>query len=200
MPLERTNSLTEDTQIVDGLPPPSAGLTVRHIAVGRGTQNYTCDASKPDDAPKATGAVATLFNVTCMATVYPDVAARMTGMAVHFSLVDADRLGPNVLPVSGHHFFTQKGVPYFDLGEIGQAPTAKNNSAPAPATAASGQKGEPAVPWLKLTTVDGATGNIREVYRVETAGGSAPKTCRGQPDHIEVQYAAQYWFWEGKPE
>lgn len=161
------------------------------MAIGRGTQNYTCDASKPNNKPKAAGAVATLFNVTCMATAYPDIAAMMPGMAVHFPLMEANRLGPTALSVSGHHFFTQEGVPYFDLGEIGQAPTAKDSSASAPTTAARGQKGDAAVAWLKLTTVDGATNNIREVFRVETAGGSPPKTCRGQPDHIEVQYSAQ---------
>lgn len=122
----------------------------------------------------------------------------MPGMAVHFRLNDADRLGPNVMPVSGHHFFTAQGVPFFNLDSIGQAPTAKNNSAPAPATAAVGQNGEAAVAWLKLKTVDSATNNIKEVYRVVTAGGSPPKTCQGQPENIEVQYSAQYWFWEGQ--
>lgn len=180
---------------VAGLPGPSPGLHMRHVAIGRGTQNYTCAGSKPEDAPKAVGAVATLFDMTCMASLYPDVTNRVPGMAVHFNMDDSDRLGPVTLPISGHHFFTGSGVPFFNLdtaaGDIGLAPCAKNASVAAPADAAVGQNGEAAVAWLKLTTVDGATGNLKEVFRVETAGGSPPKTCQGQPDQIEVEYSAQ---------
>lgn len=181
---------------VEGLPPPSQGLSVHHVVVGRGTQNYTCDEGE-DAKPKAAGAVATLFNVTCMASMYPDVTNRIPGMAVHFNLDNADRLGPRVLPVSGHHYFTSEGVPYFDLGDIGQAPTAKNSSAAPPLTASAGQGGEPAVTWLKLLTVEGATEGIQEVYRVSTAGGTPPATCKGMPSNFEVEYAAEYWFWSG---
>ncbi|KAF6238484.1 hypothetical protein HO173_003452 [Letharia columbiana] len=52
------------------LPPPSQGLTVYHVALGRGLQNYTCplDAGS-SDVPIALGAVANLYNTTCMASV-----------------------------------------------------------------------------------------------------------------------------------
>jgi hypothetical protein len=53
-----------------------------------------------------------------------------------------------------------------------------------------GPSGSAAVPWLKLLAKDGATGGIKEVYRVDTAGGSAPATCQGQPANIQVQYSA----------
>lgn len=170
-------------------------MKLSHVAVGRGTQNYTCDASKPDEAPKAVGAVAVLYNVTCTAAMYPDVAEKIPNMAVHFQLDDEARLGPVTMPVSGHHYFTSKGVPFFNLVtdsmNIGQVPCAKNSSAPAPSTASAGQVGDAAVPWLKLTSVEGVTGNIKEIFRVVTAGGSAPKTCKGQPNTIQVEYAAQ---------
>jgi len=81
---------------------------------------------------------------------------------------------------------------------LGIAPCAKNNTVPAPAGSPVGQNNEGygAVAWLKLLTRDGATGNIEEVYRVNTAGGSPPPTCSGMPAAFEIQYAAEYWFFE----
>ncbi|KAF4969444.1 hypothetical protein FSARC_3302 [Fusarium sarcochroum] len=179
----------------------SSSLTLAHVAVGRGTQNYTCDTSDPSAVPVATGAVATLFNASCVAALYPDLLERIPGMAVHFPLTDADKLGPASLPVSGHHYFTADGVPFFDVRtqdqEIGEAPCAKNSSAPAPSLSAKGQLGEGAVPWLRLTTVKGATHKMKEVYRTTTAGGSPPATCEGMDAEFEVQYSTVYWFWAG---
>ncbi|KAH7198690.1 uncharacterized protein B0J16DRAFT_43679 [Fusarium flagelliforme] len=197
--------LSQAKMALDGqLLPPRKGLTLKHVAVGRGTQNYTCDTKDPSAAPVATGAVATLFNASCMAALYPDLLERVPGMAVHFPLAAADKLGPASLPESGHHYFTADGVPYFDLRtpeqEIGQAPCAKNSSAPAPSLSAKGQLGEAAVPWLRLFTVEGATHDIKEVYRTTTAGGSAPATCKGMASEFEVEYATLYWFWAGKVE
>ncbi|RFU74433.1 malate dehydrogenase [Trichoderma arundinaceum] len=187
--------------MINGLLPPSAGLTVHHVAVGRGTQNYTCDASKPDAPPVAAGALATLFNVSCIASISQDLLEKVPNMAVNFNydVATTGPLGPMTLPVSGHHFFTDSTTPFFNLDmptlDIGTVPCAKNSSAPAPSTAATGPQGQGAVPWLKLTAKDGATGSIKEVYRVNTAGGSPPTSCQGQPANIEVQYSAVYWFW-----
>lgn len=77
--------------------------------------------------------------------------------------------------------------------KLGVAPCQKNSSVPAPAGAPIGQdnKGLGAVPWLKLTTRDGATGDLQEVYRVNTAGGSAPAKCEGMPAAFEIQYSAE---------
>ncbi len=77
--------------------------------------------------------------------------------------------------------------------DLGFAPCLKNNSVPAPADASVGQNnvGVGAVTWLKLITRTGATGNLEEVYRVNTAGGNAPATCAGMPATFEVQYAAE---------
>lgn len=37
--------------------------------------------------------------------------------------------------------------------------------------------------------------NVKEIYRVNTAGGNPPKTCDGMPTTFEIQYAAEYWFY-----
>lgn len=74
----------------------------------------------------------------------------------------------------------------------------------APATAANGTDGSKAVPWLKLEvespvaplTIEGKdlVPNVKEIYRVNTAGGAAPATCAGMPTAFSKQYAAEYWF------
>lgn len=73
----------------------------------------------------------------------------------------------------------------------------KVNSTPAPAGAMKGVggKGDGAVAWLKLCALDGQGEVFKEVYRVQTAGGSPPGSCVGMPGAFEVQYAAQYWFY-----
>lgn len=181
------------------LAPPTAGFKLKHIALGRGTQNYTCDTSKPDSAPVGAGAVATLFDASCVATAYPDLARSLGKVAMQFNLTSAEtstKLNPSNLVISGRHYFTGPTTPFFNLDvsakKLGHANCAKDGATPAPPDAPRGQKGEPAVPWLKLVTISGATGNLREIYRVETVGGSAPATCQGLPASFTVQYAAQY--------
>ncbi|KAK4162726.1 hypothetical protein QBC43DRAFT_72206 [Cladorrhinum sp. PSN259] len=185
------------------LPPPSPGLYLKHVAIGRGTQNYTCDLSNSTAIPVANGAVATLFNASCVTGTYPDLLQSITRVALQFDISESEafkKLAPTNLGVSGIHIFTNPTTPFFDLDvssqwKLGEIPTAKNASIPAPAGAQKGQKGEAAVPWLKLTAKPGATGGLQEVYRVETVGGSPPATCQGQPASFEIQYSTQYWFY-----
>lgn len=190
------------------LPAISAGLTLKHVAVGRGTQNYTCDLSNTTSAPSQVGAVATLFNASCIASTFPELLNLLPRVSLTFNLTESaaypaelvpastnHRLAPGNYMISGHHYFETTTTPFFNLDttnwELGTAPCAKNASVAAPADAPTGQQGEAAVPWLKLTAREGATGRIQEVYRVETAGGSAPATCEGMEAAFEVQYAAQ---------
>lgn len=190
------------------MPPPSQGLKLKHIALGRGTQNYTCDAGNATAIPQAVGAVATLFNASCVGSYFPQLLDQLSKVTILFNLTADEqepRIAPSNLAVSGHHFFAPSAtVPFFDLDtpaqQLGRAAVAKNASEPAPADAPRGQLGEAAVPWLKLTAKPGAaTGDLQEVYRVNTVGGSAPSTCKDMPAKFEVQYTAQYWFYAGTP-
>ncbi|KAH8595801.1 malate dehydrogenase-like protein [Bisporella sp. PMI_857] len=184
------------------LPAPGAGLVLKHVAIGRGTQNYTCGANATA-APTALGAVATLYNASCLASAYPDLLESIPNLALQFNLPPSPApLTPSNLIISGHHYFPTNTLPLFDLTtttqKLGVAPCAKNSSTPAPAGASVGQggKGLGAVDWLKLVTKDAATNPLQEVYRVNTAGGKAPATCAGITDtSFEVQYATEYWFY-----
>jgi hypothetical protein len=149
----------------------------------------------------ANGAVATLFDVTCAASTYPDLLKLLPGLMLQFSrtLAEEELLMPqrgSPFAVSGIHFFTEDRDPFFNLDtdsmRLGQIQGVVSASVPAPEDAAKGQVGEPAVNWLRLLATDGAaTGNLREVFRVGTAGGSPPESCEGMPGSFEIQYAAQ---------
>jgi hypothetical protein len=181
------------------LPPVSAGLTLKHVAIGRGTQNYTCSTTNATAAPVSIGAFATLYNATCVASTYPDLLTALPNVALQFNLTSNDQatLSPSYLAISGHHYFSNTTTPTFDLDtaslNLGFAPCSKNNTVNAPPGAPLGQGGEGngSVAWLKLLTRDGSTGNLEEVYRVNTAGGNPPATCAGMPATFEVQYASE---------
>ena len=166
------------------------------MAIGRGTQNYTCDLTNSTAVPKAVGAVAKLFNATCLVSTFPDLATILPKVAMQFVVNSVDsRMGPSNLAFSGDHYFTDNTTPFFNLDsplqKLGAAACTKNASVPAPQDAAKGPKGEAAVPWLKLLTTPGSTGELQEVYRLNTAGGSAPASCVGQPAAFQVEYSAQ---------
>ncbi|KAF2396041.1 hypothetical protein EJ06DRAFT_500937 [Trichodelitschia bisporula] len=173
--------------------PPSAGLILQHVALGRGTQNYTCANSTRDAVPVAAGALATLFNVTCLAAPYTPLLQVLPGIALHFPVPITPSLAPVNLFLSGKHYFADLTTPTFDLDaaghEWGKVGCKKANATDAPTDPKTN------VPWLKLTSKsrDGCT--ISEVYRVNTAGGQPPPTCEGQKPAFEVQYAAEYWMW-----
>ena len=124
---------------------------------------------------------------------------------------------------SGHHYFTNgNSTPTFNLhtdltlrGQVvnknyGITFSKKINSTAAPATAYYGADGSKAVAWLKLSTIGNsanppstqtaiteadAIGNVQEIYRINTAGGSPPATCGSHAGQtFTQQYAAEYWF------
>jgi len=175
------------------LPAPSGSL--QYVAIGRGTQNYTCGATpnSPNAAPKAVGAVATLYNATCAAVAAPQVlndtpaialkTPASIGVAVEKESTDG--------PVSGHHYFNAAGSPVFET-EYGWVQAKAFANSTAPPTADKGKNGLGSVPWLKLVST---AGTWKEVYRVDTAGGVAPKTCADIAGTFEVEYAAVYWFY-----
>lgn len=183
---------SQETASPIALPPPSEGLRLSHIVIGRGTQNYTC--ANETAVPAAVGAVATLFNVTCLAGPYPGLLSLMPGIALKFPTpVPNNILSPANVFLSGHHFFPDATTAFFDLNtathSYGTVGCQKVNATDAPNKPKD-------VPWLKLSSKsrDGCT--ISEVYRLNTAGGVAPATCKGMQKSFEVEYAAEYWMWD----
>ncbi|KAF2845962.1 hypothetical protein T440DRAFT_482986 [Plenodomus tracheiphilus IPT5] len=198
--LAQTNSLCDLSKVTlptapTPLSPVSSGLTLRHIAIGRGTQNYTCASASATEVPKAVGAVASLFNATCdAARLNTNVLADVTRLALNYAIPTAPEAEKRL---SGHHEFTAAGVPLFNLvtpnanlGYVMAKPDVVKSAAPE--GAALGANGLGSVAWIKLSAVEG---DYKEVYRVHTAGGVAPKNCSGLAGSFTVEYSAQYWFY-----
>lgn len=139
----------------------------------------------------------------------------LPGLALEYAL-PADptaNLEPSNLILAGHHYFTSNGTPTFDMTPA-QVPDAvklaslqspsmgitkmkvsNNSTAPSDAPKGENGQGNGAVPWLLLNSTFGTTGDVKAVYRINTAGGKAPADCSSSPAYFSVQYAAEYWFY-----
>ncbi|KAM0555094.1 hypothetical protein ACHAPJ_006443 [Fusarium lateritium] len=198
------------------LPAPQ-GVTLKHIALGFGIQNYTCTEAGVD--PKAAGALAVLYDVT---ELYPG-QGRSSLSQEKWNSLTADILNTHQVPLNrdgnggasltnpfpkkqslqfegyrkipyiGHHFFNAAGVPTFDLDKVKQLLISKKlDGIKAPASASAGPEGTGAVDWLYLGDAGGSTG-VSSVYRVLTAGG-ASHGCKA-PGTDSTSYATLYWFY-----
>ncbi|USP81119.1 hypothetical protein yc1106_08393 [Curvularia clavata] len=144
------------------------------VALGQGTQNYTC--SDTSSAPASVGALAQLSDATCALASDPSITT--------------SGLNTKVSAAVGTHFFLDATTPDFDVSTLGNTVVKKAQAADAPNAASD-------VPWLRLTTqASGTTSQVKEIYRVNTVGGKAPASCAGQtPGQVfTVPYEAQYWF------
>jgi len=176
------------------------GLTLSRVVIGRGTQNYTC--ADDSSAPVAIGAVARLYDASCIATSFPAIFEQLPGL---FLGVDASQetfianklgmlAGKDMLV--GHHLFSNVTTPVFDFRLNGSDKIfvgKKEDNKPAPPTSVNGTFG--AVDWLELQIIAGTVG-YKRAYRVVTAGGKQPATCSGQAASFTEEYSAQYWFYD----
>lgn len=171
-------------------------------------QNYSCPAAAgPSAAPVADGALATLYNATCLTGLLgTDTTNKLTNYVAKQS---RDIQVPSLFQ-SGHHYFPDYTTPTFNLhttnADYGIDFCKKANATAAPAGASTSQDGSAAVPWLTLKAEQpplspyslsaADTNTVTEVYRINTAGGSAPATCVNHlGSNFTQEYAAEYWFW-----
>jgi hypothetical protein len=151
------------------------------------------------------GAVATLYDVTALSFLSPNTASQIPSIAalqdLTTSLIPSTPLsipGLGSFPILGFHFFASNGTPVFDLSTVGEKLFCKKLAdIKAPANASVGIEGTGAVDWLALTDVVGmGSVGLKEVFRVDTAGGNPPKSCAayGEGQVISVPYSAGYQF------
>ncbi|OCK80076.1 hypothetical protein K432DRAFT_328920 [Lepidopterella palustris CBS 459.81] len=188
------------------LPAPD-GLVLKFVALGIGTQNYTCASPSSSAVPASNGALATLYDIGTKLNSDPGSAWKIpitSGLALSLSpypaILNGFLVSQGYNNVLGEHFFTSAMVPTFSLFDVPSTPIPQVNckksaSMPAPTSACPGENNEGAVPWLYLTDAGGSTGGVNTVYRLETAGGSAPATCESSASSFTVRYAAQYWIY-----
>jgi hypothetical protein len=180
LPGLRTPSLPT-TDGPEQLPPPSAGLTLKRVTLGRGTQNYTCAATDPSAPPTQVGAVATLFDITPLASLplLSPLLASLPALAVNLPLplpqgpgaggIRYPGAGTGGYLVAGTHYFAADGTPVFELDRAAGGGrkvlyAKKAAGVPAPKAASRGPSGSGAVAWLKLEDKGGSVG-LKEVYR-----------------------------------
>ncbi|KAF1942016.1 hypothetical protein EJ02DRAFT_186794 [Clathrospora elynae] len=155
---------------------PPTGLQLVLVALGKGTQNYTC--ADPTAAPAAIGALAQLYNASCALAGNPSASTTSLGSIDESASI-------------GEHFFVDNTTPDFDIFGLGNTQLKKVQDASAP-------KPDSDVKWLRLQAqAQGTTGGVKMIYRLNTVGGVAPATCAGQAagDVITVDYEAQYWVY-----
>jgi Protein of unknown function (DUF3455) len=164
---------------------PASGAKVILVAIGKGTQNYSCADSNPTTVPSAVGALANLYNASCLAAASQSYLNTVTQWA---NQVSSSALAG--LPTVGQHYFVDTTTPTFGINSVGTTECKKGGTSDAPTNSDND------VPWLYLTSqTTGTTDKVTTVYRVETQGGSAPATCSGvTPGVFTVPYTAQYWF------
>jgi len=156
-----------DTKSV--LPDPSSPLTLKYIALGRGTQNYSCPStnasSRNTTTPKATGAAATLFDASCIASAsmtllheLPAVAGRTTLGSLAFMAEILSSTTNSSDLIIGEHYFNAAGEPFFDL-KLSRDDTwmvaTKKTSVSAPARAYTSKTESKDVAWLRLERKEG---------------------------------------------
>ncbi|ORY12372.1 hypothetical protein BCR34DRAFT_482778 [Clohesyomyces aquaticus] len=146
---------------------PPTGLTLKLIALGKGTQNYTC--ATPTSTPASNGAVAQLWDFSCSVA----------------------KNGPVPIATIGKHFFFDATTPEFDLNGLGNTRLSKKEvfTAPIPAADVPWLRLE--------TVAAGTTSPVKMIYRLKTKGGVAPATCAGKKagSTVTVPYEAQYWVY-----
>jgi hypothetical protein len=145
LPLDKTNPQ---------LPPPSAGLHAKYIVIGRGTQNYTCATGDKTAVPESVGAVATLYDISCIASKDSDIQHNLATDAEKIDkdglsdFADVARLATGINLIKGFHYFDETGTPFFDLRQGSSQDwlaTSGKKEAPSP---------NGAVDWLKLGRKD----------------------------------------------
>ncbi|KAF8546712.1 hypothetical protein OG21DRAFT_1517959 [Imleria badia] len=177
------------------------------IAIGLGTQNYTCNATTSTYV--LTGAVAELFDSSCLyGTPAFDTAPGLaytaweasTDLATPQDVITSLGLIPDPL-VLGQHMYvpspTGSGLsPKWDFTSSGG--TAGNLDAYVIGVKAGDlPSSNPAVNIdnLMIKAIKGDLASL--IFRVQNNGGQAPAGCGTQGANITVKYTAQYWFFGG---
>lgn len=183
------------------LPPPDPSTSLKYIALGVGTQNYTCATSDGTSVPASGGAMANLYDATPLMSV-----PILGNYEINTQTCKADQTNSGLAQRQiGVHYFDAALVPSFDLSLGTQSlqypqglylSAKKSSSVAAPSNSCTGRNGAAAVAWVMLDDRgDGLTRGLSRAYRVHTTGGSAPATCAGMPPTFTVDYAAEYWFY-----
>ncbi|KAF8269273.1 hypothetical protein EI94DRAFT_1829063 [Lactarius quietus] len=172
------------------------------VALGLGTQNYTCtDAGNYTSigAEAQMLDISTLFGTPEFDRIQDDAYdfwSNYEGTRPYdYDLAIQLYLKFSIDVIGQHYFVNSNGALSAKFDFTSSGPTAGNPEAFVIANKIGDIKaptGIQDVDWLEL---EGVSGDLaKEVFRVYTQAGQPPSSCTpGSPD-IEVKYCAQYWF------
>lgn len=180
------------------------------VGLAFGVQNYTCSTN---NVFVATGAVAELFDTSCLASTNSPLASTIqndlfnfwnsssAGSATVQQLIEAL---PYIVPANmilAQHYFIKNSAggisPTWDFRATPKFKGVENAVFVGKALANTPDVNPTKnVPWLHLGKVSGDISD--EIYRILTVGGVAPSSCvSGTTKDISVKYTSQYWFYGG---
>ncbi|KAK5120716.1 hypothetical protein LTR85_006074 [Meristemomyces frigidus] len=182
---------------LNGLP-SNSNVTLRYVALGVGNQNYTCNGATWVQTDAGDGALATLYDATAFLSLdTPAIKTLPSDRLAQFKATNECQDTANLLPYLtplGIHYFDESNRPTFNLSHANPPlvlSSRKCDSVTAPVAGA--------VPWLYLIDAnDGITNGLKAVYRLETAGGTAPSSCPSAEtgSQTSIPYAAEYWLYD----
>lgn len=178
-----------------------------YIALGVGTQNYTCGAT---GTFASAGAVAKLFDISCLVgtPLFPTIQDMAFAVAANAKGADLVSKIATVLKASplalGDHYFIQNPAvggtgltPDFDFRAGAKKGDANGFAAVKKLGNTASPAGSANVDWLALQNIGGTIGGTlaNNVMRVDTKGGQPPASCTPNAA-IAVPYTAKYWLYQ----
>lgn len=169
------------------LPLPAADKKLTYLTVGRGIMTYQCNSTKAgDNQPAYLYQNTDLYDVAPLAQNLPDEEA-LHALVPQLCEYDYAELRNTSISCVGR-IYSQFGRTIVDLYGFNVPKFATELTWAIPSPAGQTISGY----WDHSATID----KDWEVYRVETAGGVTPTSCKGHENStFNVAYAAEYWFY-----
>lgn len=166
------------------LPYPASDKTLKYLTVARGIMTYEC--STGDDQPVYITQKTEIYNVAPLAQNLADEDA-LHALVSKLCEYDYSALTNSTMSCVGR-IYNGFGRTVVDLFGFNIPEFSIETTWTIPSPGGQSLNGV----WTHSTNTD----HEWEVYRVETAGGVTPTSCRGHENSsIAVVYAAEYWFY-----
>lgn len=182
MALRWISELTHDEGEI-ALSPPAQNKTLRLLALGQGTFNYSCENAQPANAPVYVEQFTQLYDATPLIPLgESDDYLRM--LVEELYQFDYTLLRNGTIDCIGT-IGTLNSTAVVTLFEIDTFEPYLEESVEAPVNRMYDGA------WAHARTLN----NEWEMYRVQMVGGVVPPTCQDMNSTFDIRYAAEYWFY-----